>query len=332
MRPHWALALALTGSVGCDLHPTNNDRGGAINLARSGDWLLVARGTAGLDVVRASSGEVVQHLDPSDSLDSYDDVSGSAGLFVALDADDGRLASFSLDAEGKAALADERDVPSGPYSGVSLAGGRAVVSGGTCAITLLDLAADGTLTWREELEAFRGQPDVTLFPAGRGALLSTHFSGAEDEYVDGQEFGVSALDFDPLVIRDTAGLAGAGFTDGGGTPASWPVRAAIREDLAVVAHGGGLDLLSASVWRLAPLAHVELPGPGVDVAIEGSRAYALTVTPARVVVVDLSIASRPVVAAELELDGPDEGWTAIALSADRIYVAHDTDGVTALVR
>lgn len=325
-------ALVVAALVaGCQLHSANNESGGAINLAVHGDFVVVARGTAGLDVVRAGTGELTFHVAPSGCSDSYDDVSASDGVVLAHDADDEYLTSFLLSATGTLELAQsDVEVPAGPYSGVGSGGGVAIVSGGICGISLLSVDGAGALAPLRTLELSRGQPDVAMLPLGRGALLSTHFSGDSDEFVDGAEFGVTSIALPDLSVRHRAGLSGAGFTDGGGRPASFPLRAAVAGELAYVAHGGGLDLFRVGTdLRMERVAHLDLPIAAVDVAVDGARAYVAGV-PSSVVVVDVSDPTVPQVERVLEVPGDRATPTAVLVTAGRVFVAANAAGLVTL--
>jgi hypothetical protein len=326
-----AAAMGLT-MLGCGLHDVNNDHGGAINLALAGDHLVVARGTAGIDLVRVDSQALVAHLDPAGDADSYDDVSAEGSLIVAHDADDGLVASFRIDS-GLVPVSRDLEVESGPYSGISMANGVAIVSGGTCGIARLSVGTGGELAVTGTLEAFRGQPDVTMWPALPTALLSTHFSGDSDEFVDGQEFGVTTLATDALAVVASAGLAGAGFSDGGGRPASWPVRASMIGELAFVAHGGGLELFRVAADRsLERLHHLDLPFQAVDVFADemAVTAFVVGVEPAQIAVVELDADLVPALVRSIELGAAAP--TAIAASADRIFVADSRAGLLVFER
>lgn len=322
-QPSMRGAVLFVALTGCGLHDVNNDLGGAINLAAGHTFVLVARGETGLDVVRPEDESIVFHLDPGGESDSIDDVTWERNVVIVHDADDGFVSSYRIDENGALSpVTLDLEAESGPYSGVSLADGIAIVSGGTCGITRLSVGDDGALQVSGTLEAFRGQPDVTM--GAWGALLSTHFSGDEDEFVDGQEFGITTLATDDLAVVATAGLAGAGFSDGGGQPASWPVRASIVGDLAFVAHGGGLDLFRIDASHgIERLGHLDLPFQAVDVFAPESGGEAFVVgVPPQIGVVDVgpdgALSSRRTI----EL-GADVRPTAIVASDTHLVVANN---------
>ena len=326
-RAALAATLVVPTLAGC-LHPANNDGDGAINLASAGAFLFVARGTAGLDVVRVSDGETLFHVEPLGLMSSFDDVSARGSLLLALDADDGRLASFHVDDTGGLTKAGEIEVATGPYSGVALGLGLAVVSGGTCEITFVRVAPSGELAVERRLEASRGQPDVSIDPSGTYAVLSTHFSSGEAGALGGLDFGLSLLELESEAIVHTVGLEGAGFTEGGGTPASWPVRLAFHRSAAFVAHGGGLTEVSLADGRLELSRTAELEGPAVDVWIHGDRGFVVVASPASVAQIDLQDME---VRESLPLPQGERG-TAVVATESRVYVAGNETGLVALDR
>jgi len=322
------LSLSLVAAFAGCLHPSNNAGEGAINLAQAGDFLFVSRGEAGLDVVRVSDGELMFHEDPSGLVSSFDDVSARDSLLLALDADDGRLVSFRVDDAGALTKADEIEVATGPYSGVALGLGRAVVSGGTCEVTVLRISSAGELEVAHRFSASRGQPDVSIDPTGASAILSTHFSSEERELTGAAEFGVSLLELESAAILDTLGLDEAGFTEGGGTPASWPVRAAFRDGALFVAHGGGLSEIELSPAGLTLARTVALEGPAVDVSIHDGRAFVVVATPPSVAEIDLE--SMEVRQSFGLPDG--ESATAVIATTDWVYVAGNATGLLSIAR
>ncbi len=285
----YLLGLVLLG--GCSLHPSNNDSGGAINLAASPEFVFVARGTAGLDVVRADSTALVFSMAPQGNADSVDDVAFAVGHLFLLDADDGVLSSYAVNEDGSLALVTaDREVEVGPYSGVTANETSVVVSGGTCSVSIfeLDPATPGELGGSSSVDPYRGVPDATAAPGRPQVVLSTHFSGDADEFVDDSEFGIAVLHTERAEIVDAAGIIDAGFTDGGGTPASWPVRVEVRGDRVLVAHGGGLSRFSIDAdGSLASLDQLTLDGPATDVSTFEDKAYVVSAN-ATLSVVDLS--------------------------------------------
>ena len=331
MRMALALLLVLTAS-GCHLHPSNND-GGAINLAVSGMNVVVARGSEGIEVINGLNGDVVSFIAPRGESESYDDVAADAGIVLALDAECDRLSSFRLAPSGRLeAVMLDLEVATGPYSGLGFSNGKAIVSGGTNEMTFVDVAADGSLAVAGTLSAFRGQPDATMIPGGGGAVMSTHFSNSSDEFVDGAEFGVTTVDMTTRAVVATSGMKGAGFTGGGGTPASWPVRASVQQQLIFVAHGGGLDILRLDAnLGLSRASHLDLSVEATDVFAIGDTAY-VTGVPARVIAVDVSDPEQPKVTTETRIDGEEANPTAVVASGNNLYVAANAAGLVKLSR
>lgn len=126
------------------------------------------------------------------------------------------------DARSLAVVQESVEVEVGPHTGIAARAGRVVVSGGTGSATVFRCDASGKLTRERTIPGHRGTPDAALDRAGRGVFFSTHF----EEPVDRHEFGLSSATPDGRLV-DAVGLAGAGFTEGGGRPASWPMRAAV---------------------------------------------------------------------------------------------------------
>lgn len=317
-------------AAGCHLHPSNND-GGAINLAASGDVVFVARGCDGLEVVDGASGEVLETLAASGESDSYDDLSVADGLLFVLDADDGYLTTFAIGADGGLTQKTaDVEVEVGPYSGVSAAGSAVVVSGGTSEMTFLSYTSDGGLSETATLEGHRGHPDVALDPAGTLALVSTHFS----DDVDGHEFGVVSAALSPPSFSDEAGLPGAGFTEGGGTPASWPARAAFGPTHAFVAHGGGLSVLSTDASRaISVVTTIDVGIEAVDVTVAGDRAYVVGSSPTpRVVEIDVADPAAPSIVRTFDVSGEGAAPTAVLLIGENLFVAAGEPGLVRITR
>lgn len=315
---------------GCNLHPSNND-GGAINLASEGDVVFVARGCEGLEVVDGTTGAVRTTIAASGDSDSYDDLSVADGILFALDADDGYVTTFTIGADGGLAKrASDVEVAVGPYSGISAGGSFVAVSGGTSEMTFFSYSSGGDLTPLGTLEGHRGYPDVALDPTGSLALVSTHFS----DDVDGHEFGVVSAALDPPGFADEAGLPGAGFTEGGGTPASWPARIAFGATHAFAAHGGGLSVLSTNMARsITLMTTLDVGLEAVDVFVAGDRAYVVGSSPSpRVVEVDVSSPAAPQVLRTLDVLGEDAAPTAVLLVGDTLFVAAGDAGVVRLER
>ena len=177
-RPSLALPalLALVWALGgCALLPPRAGPGEAVNLALSGDLAYVALGEAGLGVFDVRARRMVTVLVPEDGAGSVDDLALADGLLFALDARaPGHLTTYALaDARRPARSSGALPVPVEPFSGVSAAGGRVVVSGGTRPLTVAAYGPGGALaTGTGSTELGRGQPDVLLAPGGAVAYVS----------------------------------------------------------------------------------------------------------------------------------------------------------------
>jgi hypothetical protein len=317
-------------AAGCQLHASNND-GGAINLATAGGSVFVARGCEGIDVVDAQTGAVASTVAPGGDSDSYDDVGVADGILFALDADDGYLTTFVIEADGNLRQqASDEEVEVGPYSGVSAARSFVAVSGGTSEMTIFSYGEDGTLARLGVLEGHRGHPDVALDPRGGRAIVSTHFDGE----VDGHEFGLVSASLEPLGFVDEVGLAGAGFSEGGGTPASWPVRVAFSADHALAAHGGGLSVVRGDAdLGLEVVTSLDLGLEAVDVAVDGDLAYAVGASPSpKVVEIDLADPGAPRLGRTFDVGGDDAAPTAIAIVGSTLFVAAGEAGLQLIPR
>jgi hypothetical protein len=298
-------------ATACDLHAFNND-GGALNLAADGDRVAVALGKGGVSLLDGKTAARVAQAAPTGGADSIDDVTLADGWLFALDGDDGKLAVY--DAKSLALVQDGVEVEVGPYTGIAARAGRVVVSGGTGPATVFRYDAAGKLTRERTIAGHRGTPDVALDRAGLGAFFSTHF----EEPVDGHEFGLSSATFDGRLV-DAVGLPGAGFTEGGGRPSSWPVRATVDNGRVYVAHGGGLSVVGYdAALDLTLTTTLDLQLRAVDVAVDRTTAWVVGVVPSALVEVDLTEPARPSVKKRTPLDGMP---TAVAVNAGWILIA-----------
>jgi hypothetical protein len=322
-------SLALTAAA-CHLHPSNND-GGAINIAANADTVFVARGCNGIEVVDAATGAVLSSIEPSGDSDSYDDLSHAEGLLFALDADDGYLSTFSIETDRSLRLlVGDESVEVGAYSGVAAAASLVAVSGGTSEISFYTYGPDGSLTRAGTLKGHRGHPDVALDPSGRLALISTHFS----EEVDGHEFGLVSASLGQLAFIDTEAVPGAGFTEGGGTPASFPLRVAFVSDNALVAHGGGLSVLRIDAdLGIEHVTTLDLDLEAVDVVVDGSSAYVVGASPRpQLIELDITDVAAPALTRTFDVAGECAAPTAVAVVGPRVFVAAGEAGLQVIDR
>ncbi|MGQ0585664.1 MAG: hypothetical protein ACT4PK_00470 [Gammaproteobacteria bacterium] len=240
-------ALALGGcawlslSWGAFSYPTTQ-RGEAANVAVSGDWAYVTRGGLGLEVVRAGRDARSRVIMPPPGLDSVDDVAVADGLLFVLDARaPGHLSVLSLADPGMPLPVGEPvEVQVGPFSGVTAAGGRVIVSGGTSALTLRSYDAAGHLGAAvAEADFGRGQPDALLSASGELGFISAHDYGPYFHVV------LVRTSLQPPAVAEVGVVPvdTYGFTPGGAKPASFPLETATEGTLLYVASAAGLDIV-----------------------------------------------------------------------------------------
>ena len=246
----------------------------------------------------------VHHELPPAGMERVDDVAVAEGALFALDATHpGRLSSFSLqDPTRPRWLSGPLAVEVEPFSGVSAAGGRVVVSGGTSLLSVRQVAADGSLSeavvWAD---LGLGQPDVLLHPSGKLAFVSTDFSGAPQNFVDGARFGLTVLALeDPTTPPRTLarlGIPGAGFTAGAAVPANFPLEGALAGDVLYLAHGGGLAVVAVADPAAPQLLHtIDLGFPALSATVDRTvgRLFVLGSSPRpQVAVLDVAEPSSP---------------------------------------
>jgi len=328
-----SVALALFGA-GCSLLPPTTASGEAGNVIALGPVAYVSMGEAGFAVVDAPGGRTVRVVAPPAGGESVDDLAIADGLLFALDARaPGHLFVFSLeDPEDPRPVGPPVEVPVEPFSGVSAAKGRVVVSGGTKSLTVLSYDANGGLgEARTALDLGRGQPDVLLSPDGELAYVSTHVSLVRATY------GVTVLKLAPPPAASAAlgqvELDGAGFTPGAARPANFALEAALRGPTLFVAHGAGLGVLDVSAPadpRLVAL--LPLPVHAVNVDVRGSRAAVVGSVPSpTLVVVDVTDPARPRIERTVAL-AEGSRPTGVALTDAHIVVAGGPAGAIVLAR
>ena len=247
---------------------------------------------------RADSGAVIHGavVLPRSMVGRVDDLAVAGRLAFLLDAlPPGRLTVVSLGTNaGDARVASSVDVPVGPFSGVSAAGGTVVVSGGTSELTAWRYDDTGALTGPYATGDFgRGQPDVLLSRDGTIAFVSTHYWGPY--------FGIDIVDLVPNERRELQLLAklpldGAGFTEGGAKPANFPIESALLGDSTLlVANERGLAIVDVADPRAPRLLRVmDVGGPAVSVDVhESVAAVAVAGGAPAVVLIDFAAAPEP---------------------------------------
>ena len=220
-------------------------RGEVANLAVLDTLVYATAADDGVIILSLNSGVTVGTMPPPVGTESIDDVAIAGMRLFVLDAvAPGHLSVFSLaDPLRPRLIGTSRAVPVGPFSGVSAADGLVMVSGGTSELTAWALDTSGALRGPIATgDLGRGQPDVAVAPGGRVAYVSTHYRGPA--------FGLDVVLVD-TTTRSVEPLArlplqGAGFTDGGARPSSFPIVASVHDEHTVlVAHGRGVAVIDA---------------------------------------------------------------------------------------
>jgi len=234
-------------SWGAFSYPTTQS-GEAANVAVHGDWAYVTRGATGYEVLRAGRDAKSQVIMPPPGLGSVDDVAIADGLLFVLDAQPpGHLAVLSLaDPALPRPVGAPVEVPVGPFSGVTAAAGRVIVSGGTSSLTLRAYDADGRLgATVARADLGRGQPDALLSADGELGFVSTHDWGPYFH------LALIRATLEPPAVAELGAVAldTYGFTPGGARPASFPIEAAVEGSLLYIASAAGLRIVDVSDAR-----------------------------------------------------------------------------------
>lgn len=319
-RPWVALAYAAA------TYPVTGS-GEAANVVIDGPLAFVSLGARGFEVVDIASGNVLAIVPPPAPSGSVDDLAIADHFLFALDArPPGHLSVFSLAAAPALTLASAPiEVAVGPFSGVSAAGGRVIVSGGTSLMSLRSYDSNGTVgPLLAEIDCGRGQPDVLMSPGGDRAYVSTHHWGPY--------FGLTSVrvSVSPPSIAKSASLSldTYGFTPGGAKPASFPIETALEGDALYVATSRGLTVVSiADANRLTRLAALEIGVKGVNVDVRNHLAAVVGSSPRpMLVLIDVRSPSSPRVVRSIPL--PDGSRpTGVAIGDTSVVVAAGTGGV-----
>jgi hypothetical protein len=301
-------------------YPTTQS-GETANVVSNGTWAYATRGAAGLEILNlAATPPVRTFLALPPGVESADDLALADGLLFVLDARaPGHLAVFSLADPATPALAGAPvAVDVGPFSGVSAAHGRVVVSGGTSRLSLRTYDAAGRLGADvATADLGRGQPDVLLCPYGRYAFVSAHDWGP---YFS---LKIARLaDDGRLEVERSLSLSTYGFTPGGAKPANFPIEAAFQDRLVFVASADGLRVIQLS-RTAAPrlLAHLEVGLQPVNIDVHDGIAVMVGSAPSPALVfVDVRKPSRPRVLGSFGLPADSRG-TGVALTDSHAVVA-----------
>jgi hypothetical protein len=331
----WCLVAASCDWVSLATHALTYEqvaRGEAANVALHDTLLYATAADDGLTITALASGATLGRMLPAVGTQSIDDLAIADSLLFVLDAvTPGHLSVFSLEDPLHPRLVGQpREVPVGPFSGISAADGLAVVSGGTSALTGWAYDSVGRLHGPVATgDVGRGQPDVLLAPGRRIAFVSAHYVGPR--------FGLDVVRIDTgtrsVVPLARLPLPGAGFTAGGAKPANFPIVAAmLGPDTVVVAHGGGVDVFALSRDDTAHLVtRLAVGGAATRLDILGDTAAVVLATPApSIALIDFSsVPARVVRRVALP---PGTFPLGVVLAPSRIAVAIRHQGVLILDR
>jgi len=284
-------------------------------------------GERGLEIVDLTNAERRRTIAPPPGSESIDDLAVADGLLFALDARrPGHLSVFSLSDPATPVLAGAPvEVEVGPFSGVSAGGGRAIVSGGTSALSVRTYDREGRLNPEvATIDLGRGQPDVLIAPDGTRAFVSTHYRGPH--------FGLTTIEIGSgstaLVRGGNVDLETYGFTAGGAKPASFPIEAALAGHVVLVAHTRGLAIISVESMKQPRLLGVsDLAVKAVNVDVEGNAAAVVGSSPRPLLVLlDVANPSAPIVKRSYPLPEGSRA-TSVAVGPAHVVVAAHKRGL-----
>ncbi len=294
----------------------------ANNVQLEGGIAYLALGTAGFGTLDPATGQIAV---TSVAGSSVDDLSVADGFLFALDAAGSgalRVYDIASDPFAPQLVSGPVTVPVGPFAGVSAAGGRVVVSGGTGLMTIRNYdVGTGALGSSTSIDLGIGQPDVLLTAGGSQGLVSTDFAGS----VGGSGFGITitALNDPPTAstVQSRVGLLGSGFTAGFASPANFPIESALLPgDLFLTAHGGGVSLIDRTTGAI-----VNTIDPGfaaVNIDTDGSTAA--VVGNGRLRLIDYATPTSPALGATQVLGGT---LTGVAIDPAFVVIAANAGGV-----
>jgi hypothetical protein len=327
-RGAWMLMLPALWLGGCSwielawnalTYPTTRS-GESANVVAHDEWAYVTKGATGIEVVHLGRREPTR-LVPVRGDESADDLAVADGLLFVLDArPPGHLSVYTLEDPSSPTLRHSPvPVDVGPFSGVSAAGGRVVVSGGTEQLSVRSYDPAGFIGNAIVTADFgRGQPDVVLAADGRAAYVSTHDWGPYFHLT------VATLSSETLQItrRGALPLDTYGFTPGGAKPANFPIEGAADGSMLYLAFAAGLgvfDLADPSMLKLLVL--LELDVEPVNVDVHGGLAALVGSSPSpRLVLVDVRDPAHPRNLQSIPLP-EDSLATGVAIASSHVVVA-----------
>lgn len=300
-------------------------RGESANVVISGTRVYGTLAEEGFEVINLDDVRQRHHVSPPAGSESVDDIAIDGTLLFALDArQPGHLSVFSV--SGSVTLVSGPvEVPVEPFSGVSAANGKVIVSGGTSSLTLFNYDREGQLSSEiARIDLGRGQPDVLLARDGKHAYVSTHHIGPY--------FGLTVLevgnDSAALITRGDVDLDTYGFTDGGAKPANFPIEAAMNNNVVYVAHAKGLAVVSVQDPihpRLLDVIDVGVKAVNVDVAQDVAAVVGSSPVPL-LVLLDVSNPTAPFIKQTFTLPEGSRP-TSVSIGENHIAVATHKSGV-----
>ncbi len=306
--------------------------GEAGNVVVNGRLAYVSLAQQGLEIIDPETDHPLKTMPPPAGSESIDDLAVAEGLLFVLDAQPpGHLSVYSVADPATPVLRSAPvEVPVGPFSGVSAAAGRVIVSGGTSELTLRTYDPDGRLgSDVVKADLGRGQPDVLLAPDGDRAFVSTHFRGPK--------FGLTTVHVTsaPLsvITGGTLDLETIGFTAGGAKPANFPIEAALTGDVLLVAYVRGLALVDVSdLDQPNVLNEIPLDVKPVNVDVRDGTAAVVGSSPKPMLsVIDVKNPAAPRVIRSVPL--PEGSYASgVAIASTHIVVAGGAKGALVFPR
>ncbi len=300
-------------------YPTTRS-GESANVVVHGEWAYVTKGAAGIEAVHLGRREPTRVV-PVQGGESADDLAVADGLLFVLDArPPGHLAVYTLESPSAPTLRNSPvPVEVGPFSGVSAAGGRVIVSGGTSRFSMRGYHRTGFLGSEMVTADFgRGQPDVVVAADGGAAYVSTHDWGPYFQLT------VARLASEPLRITRQGALPldTYGFTPGGAKPANFPIEAAAAGSILYLAWAAGLgvfEVADLSMPKLLVLLKLDVEPVNVDIH-DGLAALVGSSPSPRLVLVDVREPSHPRILQSIPLP-EDSLATGVAIASSHVVVA-----------
>ena len=296
---------------------------------------FVAYGEGGLFVTDISTEEVLTQIFPPREMNSIDDFDVDGDLLFVLDArNKNYLATYSIsDIKNPELRNGPILVNGGPFNGVSVNGGNLVVSGGTLLLEYFQYSTDGKLSGSATFGRDRGHPDALLSDNGQVAFVSTDFQIVPDK----PRFGAMALHLGdqlsiPAVLSEYR-IEGAGFSQGSTMPVGFPIKLKLYNDHLLVAHGGGLTIIT--LIESAAFGKVNTFDFGIestDIATLNDTAYIIGYTPTgqALMKIDLTDLSNPSIVETELLNIGNSFPTSVAVTNQFVFIAAGEAGLLKL--